>query len=445
MADHKLPAGKQLIQGIAQLGSVLGYHVEKEFPVDESTYGEPPAVDVAWFAQKGNRFPLFIFEVESKATNGMTNNPLKVYAQENRSFEKPLFFFHVVAQGGGNSSRPRNLESQYGKNNYRIYLVGTDSANDLIKDVLSQHARVRNDVDYIALHQLLITDLWLLKVDHAKLLMHAASLELSKRNTISSFVRISRNDTAMFSQLVELVSKDSETDFANTAFDSYLGSQWAIPIITGLLCGLSKNISESRHWSSLLLKWQKESTYMPMITPAFGRSRDYDEFILGCAPQLITLCIAASSIDEGLCLEFIHVLNETLDKVGVCWAGLNSAIYLLHLSAATNDAECFERAKKYLLEFKSLSEEDILSPPSCVSIMDGEFEDYFKGGELLEIEDCFDFSKLCKERYLKNDTCIKDMALRALDDDSYIYEWSSELLGALWSSVANKALQRTSR
>jgi hypothetical protein len=445
MADHKLPAGKQLIQGIAQLGSVLGYHVEKEFPVDESTYGEPPAVDVAWFAQKGNRFPLFIFEVESKATNGMTNNPLKVYAQENRSFEKPLFFFHVVAQGGGNSSRPRNLESQYGKYNYRIYLVGTDSANDLIKDVLSQHARVRNDVDYIALHQLLITDLWLLEVDHAKLLMHAASLELSKRNTISSFVRISRNDTAMFSQLVELVSKDSEMGFANTAFDSYLGSQWAIPIITGLLCGLSENISESRHWSSLLLKWQKESTYMPIITPAFGLSRDYDEFILGCAPQLITLCIAASSIDEGLCLEFIHVLNETLDKVGVCWAGLNSAIYLLHLSAATNDAECFERAKKYLLEFKSLSEEDILSPPSCVSIMDGEFEDYFKGGELLEIEDCFDFSKLCKERYLKNDTCIKDMALRALDDDSYIYEWSSELLGALWSSVANKALQRTSR
>lgn len=441
MADHKLPAGKQLIQGIAQLGSVLGYHVEKEFPVDESTYGESPAVDVAWFAQKGNRFPLFIFEVESKATNGMTNNPLKVYAQENRSFEKPLFFFHVVAQGGSNSSRPRNLESQYGKNNYRIYLVGTDSANDLIKDVLSQHARVRNDVDYIALHQLLITDLWLHKVDHAKLLMHAASLELSKRNTISSFVRISRNDTVMFSQLVELVSKDSETGFENTAFDSYLGSQWAIPIITGLLCGLSENISESRHWSSLLLKWQKESTYLPMITPAFGLSRDYDEFILGCAPQLITLCIAASSIDEDLCLEFIHVLNETLDKVGVCWAGVNSAIYLLHLSAATNDAECFERAKKYLLEFKTLSEEDILYPPSCVSIMDGEFEDYFKGGELLEIEDCFDFSKLCKERYLKNNTCIKDMALRALDDDSYIYEWSSELLGALWSSVANRVAE----
>lgn len=445
MADHKLPAGKQLIQGIAQLGTVLGYHVEKEFPVDEPTYGESPAVDVAWFAQKGNRFPLFIFEVESKATNGMTNNPLKVYAQENRAFEKPLFFFHVVAQGGGNSSRPRNLEAQYGKNNYRIYLVGTDSANDLIRDVLSQHARVRSDVDYIALYQLLITDLWLHKVDYAKLLMHAACLELSKENTISSHVRISRSDTTIFPQLVELVSKDSKADFSNTIFESYLGGQWAIPILTALLCGLCENVNESRHWSSLLLKWQRESTFIPMITPAFGLARDYDEFILGCAPQLITLCIVASSIDKDLCLEFVWVLKETLDKVGVCWGGLNSAIYLLHLGAAINDTECFERAKNYLLEYKDLSEEDILSPPSCVSVMEGEFEDYFKSGEVVELPDMVNFSEQCKKRYLRDDTCIKEMALRALDDDSYIYQWSSDLMVALWSSVANKALQRTSR
>ena len=129
MADHKLLAGKQLIEGIAQLGVVLGYHIEKEFPVDQPIYGESPAVDVAWFSHKGNRFPLFIFEVESKASNGMTNNPLKIYAQENRVFEKPLFFFHVVAHGGLHSSRPRNLEAQYGKNNYRIYLVGSDAGD----------------------------------------------------------------------------------------------------------------------------------------------------------------------------------------------------------------------------------------------------------------------------------------------------------------------------
>lgn len=281
MATHKLALGKQLIQGIAQLGMVLGYYVEKEYPVDEAIYGESPAVDIAWFAQKNNDFPLFIFEVESKATNGIANNPLKVFAQENRVFEKPLFFFHVIAQGGANSSRPRNLESLYGKNNYRIYLVGVDSANDLIKDILSQHARLRSGVDYIALYQLLATDAWLHKVDYTKLLMHAACLELSKKDVISSYVRICRGDTTIFSQLVELILKDSKEDFVNTVFDSYLGAQWAIPIFTALLCGLSESEDESRYWSSLLLKWQRESSFMPMITPALGLDRDYDEFILG--------------------------------------------------------------------------------------------------------------------------------------------------------------------
>ncbi len=50
MSNHKLTAGKQLIEGIARLGIVLGYHIEKEFPIDEPTYGEAPAVDVAWFS-----------------------------------------------------------------------------------------------------------------------------------------------------------------------------------------------------------------------------------------------------------------------------------------------------------------------------------------------------------------------------------------------------------
>ena len=444
MAEHKLPAGKQLINGIAQLGVVLGYHVEKEFPVDEPTYGESPAVDVAWFSQKGNRFPLFIFEVESKATNGMTNNPLKIYAQENRAFEKPLFFFHVVAQGGSHSSRPKNLEAQYGKNNYRIYLVGIDAANDLIQDILSQHARVRNDVDYLALHHLLTTELWLNKVNYSQVLMHAVKLGLSKENAISSYIRISRHDSSVFTDFVELVTEDSKNNFTNTILDSYLGSQWCIPILTALLCGLSKDNKASEHWSTVLLKWQRNSSYMPMITPAFGLSRDYDDFILGSAPQLITLCIAVSSKRGDFYLEFVEVLVETLDKIGVCWAGLNSAIYLLHISSAINSKETFEIAKSYLLDFKDFSEEDIYLPPSYVCVMEGEYEYYFKRGEVTEIPEINYFFEKCIERYQKEKINVEAMALRALDDDSYMYEWSTDLLEALWSKVANKALQRTS-
>ncbi|WP_434779061.1 hypothetical protein [Neisseria sp. Ec49-e6-T10] len=431
MANHKLTAGKQLIEGIVQLGSVLGYHVEEEFPVDESSHGESPAVDVAWFSQKGNRFPLFIFEVESKATNGMTNNPLKVYAQENREFEKPLFFFHIVAQGGSHSVRPRNLEAQYGKNNYRVYLVGSNTANELIKDVLTQHVRVRNNVNYFALHDLFTSELWLKKVDYPQLLMHAVKLGLSKENVISSYVTISRHDSRIFADLIELITADSKENFANTNLDSCLGAQWGIPIITALLCGLSK---DPKYWSSLLLEWQRNSCYMPMITPRFGLSSDYDEFILGLAPQLITLCIALSFKHEDICLEFVGVLTQTLDRVGICWAGLNSAIYLLHISSAINSSDSFEKAKSYLLDFKALSEENVFLPPSAVSVITGDFKDYFQQGEIIKIPEIKQFAEQCMKRYQKEKINTEAMALRALDDDSYIFEWSTDLLIALWST-----------
>jgi hypothetical protein len=442
MAVHKLALGKELIEGIVHLGRVLGYHVEEEFPVDEATYGESPAVDVAWFSKKGNQFPLFIFEVESKATNGMTNNPLKVYAQENRAFEKPLFFFHVVAQGGVNSSRPRNLESQYGKNNYRIYLVGSDSANDLIKDILSQHSRVRNDVDYLSLHQLLSSSLWSNKVDYSTLLMHSVDLGLSKENIISSYIRMSSCDSDLFLDFIQLITNDSESGFSNTILDSYIGAQWHVPILYSMLCGLSEDKQKSDHWSSMLVGWQNNSSYMPMITPSFGLSRDYDEFILGCAPQLICLCIALSSNKGSFQFELIEVLEESLDKIGVSWNGLNTAIYLLHISAALQLEKPFEKAKFYLEEFKMLSESDVYQPPSVISVMEGKFDDYFHQGEGLTIPTMESFANTCAKQYQNNCCDLVPIVLKALDDDSYIYEWSNDLLESLWSKIANAAFKR---
>lgn len=440
MAYHKLSAGKRLIEGITDLGQVLGYHIEQEFPVDEPIYGESPAVDVAWFSQKENRFPLFIFEVESKATNGMTNNPLKVYAQENRAFEKPLFFFHVVAQGGVHSSRPKNLEAQYGKNNYRIYLIGIDGTDGFIRDILSQHSRVREDVDYLSLHQVLTSEVWPCKVGYSSLLAYAVELGLSKESVISSYVRICRHDPAIFPDLVKLIIEDSKYCFANTYLDSYIGGEWHAPIFYSLLCGLSADKNESEHWSSMLLEWQNKSSYMPMITPSFGLSRDYDEFILGCAPQLITLCIASSSNNGSFSLELVKVIEKTLDKMGVCWEGLNSAIYLLHVSSALGAEDVFKKAKNYLLEFKELAEKDLFHPPSCVSFMEEEFEDYFHYGEGIVIPEMGEFARLCLEKFQKENLKLENIVLRALDDESYIFEWSNDLLEALWSKVANKGI-----
>ncbi|HEY7414595.1 MAG TPA: hypothetical protein VH593_05345, partial [Ktedonobacteraceae bacterium] len=79
MPQHKLEAGKQIIQTVAQLGRALGYAARTEMPVEQRP--RPPAVDVAWFADDEQRYPPMIFEVESAATNAMATNPAKVFGQ----------------------------------------------------------------------------------------------------------------------------------------------------------------------------------------------------------------------------------------------------------------------------------------------------------------------------------------------------------------------------
>lgn len=97
MADHKLASGKQVIDNLLALGTILGYHTEKEFPL-EGSFRNNQVIDVAWFSEKGQEFPLMIFEVESRPSNTIANNPMKIYGKPNYKLEKPLFFFHIVNQ-----------------------------------------------------------------------------------------------------------------------------------------------------------------------------------------------------------------------------------------------------------------------------------------------------------------------------------------------------------
>lgn len=434
MSEHKLSLGQSLIDGIFELGQMLGYFVEKEFPVDLPTYGEAPAVDVAWFSKKGNRFPLFIFEVESRATNGMTNNPLKVYAQENREFEKPLFFFHLVAQGGSNSSRPRNLESLYGKNNYRIYLMGSSDTVSFLCDVLEQHVRVKEDINYINLWELLSSEPWVNKVDRVKVLLCAAELGLSKFEIIPSFVRIARSNQELIPSVIDLFYAKSTRFFENTEFDTYLGQQWFYPIICSMMVGISTDSEEKERWSEHLLTWQDSYSDMPMITPAFGLSCDYDDFILGCAPQLITAIIVLSHSKDSHIKAFVPILVEILSKTGVCWHGLNSAIYLLHISARLNMVSEFNVAVSYLTDNTPISVNNIYSPPSMISASEGEFSFYFQQSKKHHIPFLSDFIAKNESLHAGKTPDLQAIALRALDDNNYIYEWSDDLLDALWAT-----------
>jgi hypothetical protein len=91
MSGHSSQPGIRVIAAIASLGGALGYSVRTELPVEQRA--NAPAVDVAWFSDEEQFYPLMIFEVESATTNAMANNPTKVYGQTQEKFERPLFFF----------------------------------------------------------------------------------------------------------------------------------------------------------------------------------------------------------------------------------------------------------------------------------------------------------------------------------------------------------------
>lgn len=438
MADHKLALGKELIEGIVHLGNVLGYYVKEEFPVDEPVYGEPPAVDVAWFSQKGNRFPLFIFEVESKATNGMAYNPLKVYAQENRAFEKPLFFFHVIAQGGVYSSRPKNLEALHGKNNYRIYFVGSDSANDLIKDILNQHSRVRNDVNYLRLHQLLISELWRNKVDYSNLLMHSVDLELSKNEIISSYIKMCISDSNLHEDFIKIITNDSNSKFSNVKLSSYNGAHWYLPILCSMLCGLSEDKQQLSHLSSMVLEWQLDE---------FRFYDDLERFYPN-TPELIFLCIVLSNNKGTFQFQLLKRLEQNIDKIDICHEGVSTAVYLLHISAAFMLRKQFTKASIYLKKFKILSESDSYIPPlkhsesSILSKMQIEFDDYFHLGADSMDPTMESFISSCTELYKNSYHELIPLALKVLDYDLGVYEGATDLIEILWSNIANKHFKR---
>src|SRR5256885_1934290 len=111
MSGHYvLPAGNAMLEALARLGEALGYGVQPEFMLPDSSR----PVDLGWFAAGDRSVPLFVFEVESKARREMAANPLKIFAKPTVHFVKPLFVFHVVVGGGGRSRYIQDLEQQYG-------------------------------------------------------------------------------------------------------------------------------------------------------------------------------------------------------------------------------------------------------------------------------------------------------------------------------------------
>lgn len=430
---HRLQDGRNLIHGLSELGKVLSYHVEKEYSVEESESGVAPRVDVAWFRDKGQRFPLMIFEVESTATNSIANNPLKVFSQDTKKFEKPLFFFQIIVSGGANSSSVRNLEEQYGKLNFRIYRLGQGDGNQLICDILSQHRRIRDDFDFDTLFRLLSTPPWTDIASASKALRHAYSIELSPESKLHAYVHLFRAHRNLQPNFVAAITDAEKSNWSGLSeVPAYIGKEWgSLPLCALMIC-VSQSEREAEDWNEKFLQSNSNRPYLPLVSAKLGDSWDYDQLMLGAAAPLTALCTAVAGAQAKFVIPMAQILCEVLEKLGSRWYGMQTAVWLCHIAGASNQPDFFAKAREYINDFGGLTKEVIYSPPSwaCAESVQ---EEVFPTGNTSLCPTLDEFCELALARWREAMIISKaELALLALDDDMFMYCWADAILGCLW-------------
>ena len=434
MARHKHRPGQILISGLADLGAALGYVVSEELPVDR-TKRNPPAVDVAWLKEEGQTFPLMIFEIESRTTNSIANNAVKVFEQPNEHFEKPLFFFHVLLSGGRDTSRVETLRRLFGSHNYRTYRLDQDESTRLVSDVLSQHRRIERQIDLLRLIPVLTQDVWS-GVDLDRVIERIEELQF-QGNYLARYAALAVEYPGLLKHFLRVTTSDvvSRSNVRSWDHGTYIGNIWGEPIHIGLL---ALHQVDGLDPLAALRWWQEESTYMTMIGPHLGRSRDYDDFILGLAPPLLGLVAALMYKIQGagsyILEQFRHIL-ERLENASVSVSFYN-AIWMTHVAAAIGDSSAYEWCRNFINDRGGVSMDVLLGPPSGVSFMDYPDNEWISAVQEVPapVPPLADFRQDIRRYYgrVHNlDGDLTRLSLRVLSTETAVYNWATPIIQLL--------------
>lgn len=418
MAKHTLPYGVEIINKLFKLGQLLGYHCEKEYPVDSENES---AVDVAWLFEPEQKYPLFIFEVESKTTNSIPANPLKIFGETNQKFEKPLFLFHLLLTGGQESGKIQQLERTYGTYNYRIYRFSLEEEIKLIKDILSQHRRLTNRVKIVELIEEIIAS-WK-EIDISLIILHIEELEYEKNTgtTLPAYAVLSKTIPLMRNHFIRKLKQKAETPnglFSFESYDSYLGTEWSIPIHLGMLSAFAEDAMKEKYFLDFT-NWQEKSYYLKQIGPSYGLSRDYDIFILGMSGAVLSLTAILFYKVAGA---REYVSNELLDIIKKSdrfdfGASIYNCIWLLHLCPdSENGRQYFEFVRNLVNENGGVPEILYLNPPiDFMGILEGD-ETIESFGNLIPIPSWEEF-KLTKQKLTVSPEILFELGINYLTEN----------------------------
>jgi len=445
MTKHRLSKGVGIIDALASLGEALDYAVEREMPVERNRH-HSAAVDVAWLFEKGQSFPLMIFEVESRITNAIANNPVKVFGQPNARFEKPLFFFHILVTGTYNTSRVQNLERLFGTFNYRVYRLGKAGTTRLLKDIFSQHRRLKDELPLGRVIASLSSEHWH-GVDLGALLRHIekigfvapflptyAKLGIENEKFRDHFARF-LDETIKSGRLSDL--PDYQSRVLNYA--TYVGNDWPEPVYCGFLALAFPD--RAHEFFQRLQWWQEKSSYMTQIGPHFGSSRDYDNFLLGLAPAFWALIAALMRPVFGAVAYVAEQCGELLKRLGNARveASFFTAIWLCHIAASCRIDSQFQFAQDFINSRGGIPEGVLYNPPSLVIFDEGHVDEKWRTS-LANLRNPVPNSTEFRSEMLKRLASLEDnkpnlprFALAVLSDDQTIQSWATTILQALYS------------
>ncbi|MGO4791342.1 hypothetical protein AB4124_28440 [Paenibacillus sp. 2KB_20] len=366
MGIHTLAKGTDLIKAILNLGIILNYHVRAESPVKKGETNQ--AVDIAWFIDKEDtNYPIMIFEIESYSTNASSANPLKIFGKSNQYFEKPLFFFHVFVKSGDNPAILKDLEFQYGSNNYRIYEISKGDLNKLILDVISQHRRINKNINIQGLMKLFTFDEYWKEINITSVLEHIENVYKHKWSEILPiYAELAQQLPILHNEFIRFLDKKiSNGSNCNDNYEDYIAYHFSYGIYLAILyC-----VKSDKAYLFMLKDWQENSSYTEMIGPYFGLCRDYDEFIEDCSGAYLgMLAVLFKQQSDGV----KYILKQSI-KILKRMKGhpdniiFYNAIWALHIAATCDICEPeYNYIRDYINERGKLNKHWIVEPLSAL-------------------------------------------------------------------------------
>src|SRR4029077_1487014 len=220
----------------------------------------------------------------------------------------------------------------FGKFNYRVYRVAEGGAADALKDIFSQHRRVRSTVDVLALAQALSAARWQ-DVDIDGVWKH---IEAARFNApwARDYAHLALADTTFLPRLTRVLAADAsgELSIDGRQYASFTAEHIAPLLHAAILAQQRPGLGAQ--WFERGRSVQGDGDKRT-FAPRYGLSQDYDGLVFSIMPAVWALVAAALASVDGVgvwVLEQMDFVIAQESRIPFVLSAL-TAIWMLHVAA----------------------------------------------------------------------------------------------------------------